>query len=217
MKLPLEALRRRGFDLAWPFSRRALPPELALPEAPGDLGLLLGNTRALWPAFLGSLTPAQRAAPDPLDTWVEEALTALLPGAVLLWAHRPDAQGRHLPLQRLAQHSGLAALSPAHLCAHPEYGPWIALRAVALLEAPAPPPSPPAQAPCQGCAAPCAQALARALEETGEPTQRSVRENWKRWWEIRRVCPVGRAHSYSLEQAAYHYTADPLWLAPEPG
>jgi methylmalonic aciduria homocystinuria type C protein len=118
----------------------------------------------------------------------------------LYWAHQTSP--RALPIQRLAELVGLASLSPSHLSIHPLYGPWFALRAVAVFDVDGPDePAPALTSPCVQCDKPCLPALERAL-----PLR--VEEHAGAWIAVRDACPVGRASRYGEEQLRYHYTKD---------
>lgn len=203
------SLSARGLDLAQPFEvqryNAAVPQEYWLPDfdrAP-TLGLLVACTRAMWPVFMAD----RPAGPDPVDRWAAQQLdevTSDLPvRSTVRLAH--EEPPRRVAMQRLAEVSGLAWQSPAHLSIHPQYGPWIALRAalvfdldpgdVVLAE--------PARDPCGRCEAACGPALAEALRSRG-----SVASSWQQWVAVRDACPVGARHRYGDQQLRYHYTND---------
>ena len=234
LPLLIRRLLERGLDLVQPFSvrqiNRQLPPEQHLPVLGGDdaLGLVIGNSRLLWEPFVSALHADPVPQPDALDNYIERSVRAAIDSTA---SDSPDEQGlvlarcwvgfahqlepRPLPIQKLADHSGLAALGPAHLNVHPLYGPWIALRAVVVcaFEPPAPLAngSPPSAAPCDGCASPCRGALARALDPPPGPESdmgampAELNDTQRRFLMVREVCPVGRPHRYSDEQIVYHY------------
>ena len=167
------------------------------PAAPARLGLLVGNTRALWPRFVAALAaPALAADPHPLQRYTEETVDAAFPGARIYYGHRRYG-GAFLPLQRLAVLTGLGALAPSHLVVHPVYGPWFALRAVIVVPGTPPPPSPPIAQPCR-CGPACAAALAAARAAVGPDV-------WRAWLAVRDACTL-RHHRYSEDQIRYHYT-----------
>jgi hypothetical protein len=115
-----------------------------------------------------------------------------------------------VPMQRIGCVSGAAALGPAHLSVHPEHGPWFAIRAIVVLDAPAPVlPNVELREPCESCAAPCKQALQRALALAGAG---SVEQNWQAWLAVRDVCPASPGARYSDTQIRYHYQKDPAAL-----
>lgn len=202
------ALADAGLDIAHPFDAAeiAREPGLAALGAHGRLGILVGNTRALWPRFLAArrADPELAAARDPLERYVEAALARACAGRAdvrVFFGHRRYA-GAFLPFQRLAVAAGLGALAPTHLVIHPIYGPWFALRAVIV--GPGEPPSAPAAAalPCT-CGAPCSDAIARATASGS---------TWRDWLAVRDACPIGRDWRYDDAQLRYHYTKDPAAL-----
>ena len=195
---PIAALAAAGLDLAHPFDTAdAGVPAIADPER--RCGLLVGNTRAMWPAFTSALRadPALAAASDPLDRYVEGVLARVFPGERVWFGHR-RYDGAFVPMQRIAVAAGLGVLAPTQLVIHPVYGPWFALRAVVARAGTPEPAAPPPAAPCR-CDAACTGALDAALAARGP-------DAWRAWLAVREACPVGRAHRYSDEQLAYHYT-----------
>jgi methylmalonic aciduria homocystinuria type C protein len=193
----IAALAERGLDLSARLAvadyNAVVPPALRLP---GDCALVVGNTRALWPKFLAS---GKRL----LDDYVMESVTAAAGDAprAIRWAHDVPAT---VAIQRAAAIAGLAYLAPSHLCVHPEYGPWIALRAVIVLDEDAPPRAPAIAPPCD-CARGCGPAFERAMA-AGEPrSTEELRARWRLWLDVRDACPVGRVHRYSEEQILFHY------------
>jgi methylmalonic aciduria homocystinuria type C protein len=189
-----------GFDLAQTFdaAQVAGEPGLEMLASPARLGVLIGNTRALWPTFSAALAePALAGAAHPLDTYTERTLDAAFAGAQIWYGHREYA-GNFVPLGRLAAAIGVGALAPNHLLVHPTFGPWLALRAVILLAGPPPPRRLAIAQPCQ-CDAGCASALARAHASM----------TWLDWLAVRDACSL-RAHRYSEPQIAYHYARSRL-------
>lgn len=202
----LAQLADAGFDLAHTFDARAAAREPGWEGlANGDpLGILIGNTRALWPCFVAAMQdpargPALAADPDPLDRYTEQTIAAAFPGARIRYAHVPDGEA-FLPFQRLAVATGLGALAPSHLVIHPRYGPWFALRAVVVV-AGTPPVRAPIAKPCT-CAAPCEIALEAAV---------AAADDWRAWLAVRDACDR-RAWRYSEDQLRYHYTR--AWSGP---
>jgi methylmalonic aciduria homocystinuria type C protein len=200
----LATLTSAGFDIAHAFDAVALAREPGLGFLAGEarLGILIGNTRALWPPFMAAMRdPALAAERDPLDHYTEQVIDAAFPGARLYYGHR-RYEGAFLPLQRLAAATGLGALAPNHLVIHPIYGPWLALRAVAVIDGD-PPLREPIPQPCC-CDASCSASFARAEQSN----------NWRDWLAARDSCPL-RTWRYSEEQAHYHYSKlfDPRLIA----
>jgi methylmalonic aciduria homocystinuria type C protein len=168
----------------------------------GALALVIGNTRALWPTVLDALLAdaALLGDPHPIDRYTERSIAAALAAVstdhAIRWAHQPP----FVPIQRLAERAGLARLAPSRISTHPRFGPWIALRAVAVLDADGPlGPPPRLPSPCDACAHACEPALARAL---------GAADDWRLWVAVRDSCPLGAEHRYSEEQIHYHYTKD---------
>ena len=190
-----------GFDIAHEFDTAAVAdvPGLAPIVDPGRrVGILVGNTRALWPAFLAARAadPELAAAADPIERYTEAAIARAFPGERAWFSHR-RYDGAFLPFQRLAIATGLGAAAPTQLVIHPVYGPWFALRAV-ITRAGDPPPAR-APLPAYRCTGDCEAALARAVATTGP-------ETWRAWLAVRDACTIGRAHRYDDDQIAYHYT-----------
>lgn len=210
-------LRLFGLDLVQPFAvawyNDAIEEPLRLPDFgdPGRLGLLIGNTRALWPVFLEALREDATLleSRNPIESYVmrvvEAGRSALPVRSAVRWAH---SVGRDMvAAQRLAEISGLAALGPANLSIHPDYGPWIALRAVVILDLPGPVEQPRIALACDACERGCLPAFQRARESWLGSA--SSDNGWRLWLAVRDGCPVGREHRYGDEQIAYHYTKDP--------
>jgi methylmalonic aciduria homocystinuria type C protein len=187
-------LAELGFDIAHAFDT-AHVAELAPALAAKRRGILVGNTRALWPPFVAALQADRElaSATDPLDHYVERALAAAFPGAPAWFSHR-RYDGAFLPFQKLAVATGLGVLAPTQLVIHPVYGPWFALRALVIVDGDPPPAMPrPIVACCNGdCRARLDDALAS--------------RDWRAWLAVRDACNVGRAYRYGDEQITYHYT-----------
>ena len=195
-----------GLDLVHPFCADwfddSVPAAERLSSRRGALAMLVGNTRALWPRFLDALA-SDRTLEDeahPIDRYTErsisESLASLSCGYEVRFAHQPP----FVPMQRLAERAGFAFLAPSRLSVHPEFGPWIALRAVVVFDIDGPTgPAPRLEVPCADCANACEPALSRALAGP---------DDWRLWVSVRDACPLGAQHRYSEEQIHYHYTKD---------
>lgn len=203
----LATLTAAGFDIAHAFdaAAAALEPGLAMLAGLARLGLLVGNTRALWPPFQAALAcPALAADPDPLERYTERTLDAAFPAARILYSHRRYADS-YLPMQRLAVVAGLGAISPSQLVIHPVYGPWFALRAVVLLDSAidgrgrsptgseAKWPSGAIDQACR-CTGACEAAFGHAQRST----------DWRDWLAVRDAC-TEQTWRYSDDQIAFHY------------
>jgi methylmalonic aciduria homocystinuria type C protein len=189
----LATLAEAGFDLAQPFDANAAArePGLGALAGPQRLGVLIGNTRALWPKFLAARDPAER---DPLNRYTERTIDAAFAGARVVYSHRVY-DGAFFPFQRLAVAIGLGALSEGGLVIHPIYGPWFALRAIVLVDG-EPVAHAPIAKPCT-CDARCGEALRVALASRGS-------DGWRNWLELRDSCKL-RNFRYPDDQIRYHY------------
>jgi len=183
---------------------------------PSALGILIGNTRAIWPRFLETLR-ANRPRLDarhPLESYIEAtvltALEAITHRSEVRWAQDPPP--RRVAMQRLAHLSGLAYLSPSHLNVHATYGPWIALRAAVVIDVDGPsgPPREPSN-PCPDCESHCLPRFREAIAATGAASagHAAIERHWPLWLAVRDACPVGLSHRYSDSQIRYHYTKEP--------
>lgn len=216
-------LRPAGLDIVHAFDVAAydalardharLSP-LAAPGREHALAVLIGNTRALWEPFIESYgaDASVRDAAEPLDSWVAAKIGAAVGSVgVAVRVHLATEGGARLvSMLHAARASGLARVGPAHLAVHPTYGPWFALRAVVVFDAPPPKALDQGSAstpPCDGCAAPCRAAMEHALASATEPPGRG-RAEWRLWLAVRDACPVGTAWRYDDAQLCYHYTKD---------
>jgi len=189
--MSIDQLLAAGFDLVHAFDAHAVGWEILAGRE--RRGLLIGNTRALWPVFCEAMREPSLAARDhPLDHYVEQTIEHAIPGARVYYSHRRYGEA-YLPFQQLAVATGLGALSDGGLVIHPVYGPWLALRAVVLVDAEPVSRSPIAK-PCH-CDATCSVALARARDGG----------DWRAWLAVRDACVV-RDYRYTDEQIRYHYT-----------
>lgn len=187
-------LAQAGFDLIHTFDARVAAREPGLACLDGELGILIGNTRALWPPFVAAMRdPALAAEANPLERYTERTIEAAYPDARIYYAHR-RYDGAFLPFQRLAVATGLGALAPSQLVIHPVFGPWFALRAIAIVRGTPPPVRLPIAKPCR-CEAACEDALARARGST----------DWRAWLAVRDACTLS-AQRYDDDQIRYHYT-----------
>jgi methylmalonic aciduria homocystinuria type C protein len=190
----LAAVATAGFDIAHGFdaAMSAREPGLAALAGGERLGLLIGNTRALWPPFSAALAGELACEPDPLERYTERAIDTSFAGARIFYGHRRYG-GAFLPMQRLAVATGLGALAPSQLVIHPTYGPWFALRAVVLVDG-VPPVRAPIAQPCQ-CPPACGERLRRALQT----------HDARDWLAVREACSL-QAWRYSDDQIRFHYS-----------
>jgi methylmalonic aciduria homocystinuria type C protein len=195
----------------------AVPEAFRLPDVGRRRALVvvLGNTRALWPHVRSStqLHPVDRHVARIVGDAVDAALAPCTPRPRAEIRYAPEPPPRRVAMQRLAHVAGLAWLAPSHVCVHPTFGPWIALRAAVVIDVEGPPPRAPLPPPCD-CAVGCQPALERALAAGPPRDAAELRERWRLWLAVRDACPVGRAHRYDDDQIRYHYTGDRSALAP---
>ena len=171
------------------------------------LGMLVGHTRDFWPVFLG----AYRAQPlrwgtEPIDRYTEATLASATERLVdpyeIYWSH--DLGPRKVSMLHLAQASGWAHLGPAYLAVRPDLGPWFALRALIVLDAPAPRLGARATDLCTACDKPCMDALEYAMSQVNLAGD-DAEDSWRCWLAVRDACPYGRSMRYGEEQLSYHY------------
>jgi epoxyqueuosine reductase len=181
--------------------------------APGARGaLVVGNAgRSLWDAFEAS---PERALPDaPLDRYTRRVLAGVAslwdpPAAIGFYAERRE--GVYLPLVALARRAGFGSPGRVGVLIHPEFGPWIALRAVLLVSESLPETSAPPFDPCTGCPAPCVTAcVGVAVGEYGLDTRRCYDTRLADpacagACAARSACVVGPEHAYPAAQLAHH-------------
>jgi methylmalonic aciduria homocystinuria type C protein len=208
-----------GLDLVKAFGvaafNRTAPAHERLPAfgRQNALGLIVGNSRHLWGTFREAFRSDARlqSLPHPLDAYVVAVVThaaaTLAPSALVVFAHVVEPTA--IPIQRIAEAAGLAQLSPSHLSVHPIYGPWMALRAVVVVDVDGPEPAGGAAVrPCDDCARPCVPAFEEALRAataTGAPLGMAIRHDFRPWVRVRELCPQGRGHRYGEAQIDYHY------------
>ncbi len=212
-----DACAEAGFDLVMPLQvgwyNARVAGALRLEDfgSSRNLALVVGNTRALWPVFLGALESdaALASSPHPLDDYTRRCVV----GVASSLGHRASVRLSHelaerrVAMQQLAHAAGLAYLTETHASVHPIYGPWLALRAAVSVAVPGPSgPPPELPHPCGGCAGRCLPAFERAVSTLdAPPTEANMRANWTRWVAWRDSCPVGREHRYLEPQLRYHY------------
>lgn len=171
----------------------------------------------LWQALLAELErdpSALAGQAHPVDRFVRRSVQAVdpTPPPTRRWAYADLDQAEPLPIQRLALQAGLGWTSRLQLVLHPEFGPWMGLRAACFTTEALPLDGPlPGDGPCATCAAPCKAACpGRAM--------RGERLDW-RWCTVHRgrtddcldacharsACPEGAAWRYPELEHAYHH------------
>lgn len=216
------ALDAAGMNL-----RAALPPprydalvppawraSALLPDARTALVVASGG-RALWRALRGS--PELATDPDPVDAYTARALGELV--GDLVSAGQPSRAlfaferhgGAYADFVALGRAAGLGGPSRLGLLIHPEYGPWLSIRAVLLTTLAWPQSAAPiAFDPCTGCPAPCAGACPTAapgvegFSVAACDAGRSREPACLARCAARRACWVGPRHAYDDEAEAHH-------------
>ncbi len=190
--------------------------------------------RALFHAF--SASPESTLSVDPVDTYtrrvVDGAAHSLGGAARAVYAFEKRG-GVYADFIALAQASGLGAPGRLGLLLHPEFGPWLSIRAILLSEAEFPETPPLVDyAPCTGCSAPCAVAChgsavssgsaafdvsacsatrasqSSRVSQTSRASQRGPDPGRDRpcalRCDARRACVVGPEHAYTATAEAHH-------------
>ena len=213
------ALFLHGLDLCHPFSvakyNRTVvgPMKLAQWEVANNLGILVANTRALWPVFLKHLAnhPDWILWPDPLDNYVQSIIENALKSFPLRYEARWDfsRDEKLLPLQHVAEVTGFATRSVSYLSIHPKYGPWISLRAALSFDIEWPSSEPVTEVKsCSDCNPDCLSSFNAAREASKIRHPEKIAEHWPLWVATRDACTTGREYRFSDEQIEYHYTKD---------
>jgi methylmalonic aciduria homocystinuria type C protein len=195
-------------------------PEHRLPDVGRRraLAIVIGNTRALWPHVRDAVAAGESHSVDEhvarvVGRAVDEAVVKFAPQTRFEIRFAHEAPPRRIAIQRLAHVARLAYLAPSHLCVHPTFGPWMALRAAIVIDVEGPSRLPQLQRPCD-CASGCQPALQRAIAAGPPRDEKELRQRWELWLAVRDACPVGRAHRYSDEQIRYHYAGQHPALEP---
>lgn len=178
--------------------------------------VVIGNGGgAFWDAYAAH----RRSAPPPehpLDAYTRELLTRLIAPFVPSSARIVfpfDHPAVPLSFQRLALLAGLGGPSRLGVLVHPEFGPWIALRAAVLLEeAVAIPPAAAGFDPCPTCVErSCMPACpAAAVSDAGWDVVRCAGERARpddacaRGCHARLECVLGRSHRYPVAALVHH-------------
>lgn len=122
-----------------------------------------------------------------------------------------EERGGYADFVALGEAAGLGSRSRLGLLIHPEFGPWLAIRALLLVERALEPTGPDAGfAPCSGCPAPCESACpGGAVGGAGFDLQRCVattrlEASCRSGCAARRACVVGPGHRYDPDAEAHH-------------
>jgi hypothetical protein len=176
---------------------------------------------AFWAAFRRHVTgsPAAAHLPDPLDTFtrhvVEEAIAPLRDelGARARLVFPFECHALPVSFMHLAECAGLGRPSLLGVLVHPDYGPWMALRAAILLPFALPAPRPAdGFDPCPTCVErPCIAACpVGAVGPTGWDVPRCVAhrvspdDDCGTGCHSRLACVFGQEHRYPPDALAFH-------------
>ena len=114
----------------------------------------------------------------------------------------------------LAHAVGFGSPSRLGILIHPEYGPWLAIRALLFTERELDPTSPdPSFQPCEGCPAPCASACpGQALAAPSFDLERCIattrlEDACRVGCAARHACVLGQGHAYDPDAEAHHRVA----------
>ena len=203
-------------------------------RAPADgagedaLAVLVGNSRALWPAFTAAhdSDPAIGDAEHPVDTFVARAIRDAIADAsngacgrtasvVRVFDAHDTSPGKLVAIQRAAHVAGAAHLDEkCHLAIHPRHGPWIALRALLVFDDIRGPDethriTAAAEPAGDGCESARARRRAAFGGAEGYADPSASAERWQRWVAVRDAVFSGSAkphpERYYEDQVRYHY------------
>ena len=184
--------------------------------------ILIGNTKHLWPIFIEELTSNPNEwqnESDPLNKYtllcLQSVCNEYLKQNGIEYTLRFTFElekDKLIAFQRLCDVANCAHLdSDSFLCIHPKYGPWIALRALIVLNKEYKEDS---HQIIESLDDICTQTerenvqnewrkLQNVLFEHKEP---QTMESWRYWLKLRDSYSIGKEYRYSEEQILYHYT-----------
>ena len=179
---------------------------------------LVGNSRALWDAFVEAL---KREPALDVETYARRTVETALEGVDAVgrvyWASDVD-EGRVVAMQRLAACCGTAYLEEnTRQSVHPEFGPWVAFRAAVVFDhVRGPSREEDARKRIETCpASDAAVAEAKAAFDVAVERYRASNgedaELWKLWLAARIAMEDGdkfKKHRYYDEQILWHYDVD---------
>jgi epoxyqueuosine reductase QueG len=166
------------------------------------------------PALFAALerAPEARAEHAPFDRYTrriaEDAAARLAGRALFAFERRGERYADFVALGRAA---GLGAPSRLGLLLHPEYGPWMSLRALLLVPRMLPETAPlDGFDPCDGCPAPCALACPGGALDAGRFDIGRCADSRRREpgcalkCDARRACVIGGEHRYDVRAEEHH-------------
>ncbi len=179
--------------------------------------VVIGNGGpAMWRAFVGDLE-ANHAhfleEANPLDVFARRAVLA----ADVVWGSTPRRwffaaaeADLHIDFRVAARLAGLGTASRLGLLLHPDFGPWVGLRAACFIAADLPFANPMQFDPCSDCPAPCMTACPGGAFPDGSWSVSACgafKGSSDRCTQIchsRAACPVGSAQRYDDAGFRYH-------------
>lgn len=227
------------FDAAW-YNTHILDENLKLKPIPmfgrsSAFSLLIGNTRHFWPFFLAWLQNEQEKDNEllehPVDTYVHSFIESIIgthfddgTNYKIFWSDLTSGQ-QLVSMQHVSSVSGLCYHDKhSHLSIHPEFGPWLAFRAIVVLDRPFLT-SPPPLIPCLLSTTEIenAQKAMTAALAASDPTNLCEQlhggskneDTLLAWIALRDCITTGRKYRYSEGQLNYHYTKDTKVLMKE--
>ena len=171
----------------------------------------------LWKAFEADIQREPRWLQEeehPLDAWLHRALTRADPDPPpsRRWVRCAADETTLVDFRTLALRAGLGWHSKLGLLLHPEYGPWMGLRAACFTTEKLPDSVPlPGEGPCAPCPAPCQPAChGGAISEKGWDPKRCSSFHFESTLcesscDARVACPVGQDAIYPPRAIHYHY------------
>jgi epoxyqueuosine reductase QueG len=193
----------------------------ALLAGTGAIVVVGSGGPALWRRFRARLAADRRALIDnahPLDRLVRDLVAqcdgeaAGAPaGVARRWFFAGADADLHLDFRVLGHLAGLGGRSRLGLLLHPEYGPWVGLRAACFVAAPIAPTGPDDADPCAGCPGYCAAACpggafpGGAWDVTRCGDFHVQADTCRTSCRSRLACPRGAAHRYPPDEITYHY------------
>lgn len=217
-------LARHGLNLIGATSPAAYDARVPAPRrlavlAPTAKGVIVvGNGgSAFWWAYRAfcASRPGHDRDPDPLDRFTREVVTAAV-GEAARCVFPFDHPAVSIDFQTLAETAGLGRRSLLGVLVHPEYGPWMALRAAVLVAHPVRAPRPAdGFDPCPPCverpcmaACPVGAVTAAGWDVAACAGHRlAAPDHCAPACAARAACVYGRAHRPPDEALAFHQAA----------
>ena len=215
----MNSIEKRGFDISQEFNsdwyneyidgveERVRSQVSKMP--PGRQAILVGNSKAMWEHLMIWKEDQNTNIEHPVDVFSKQVIMEnaekYFPNKTISYVWSSEYAKTKIPMQRVAEAIGLAALDHnIHLCIHPKYGTWFALRSILILDTPSPSlPLPiilktPLSVDQEEEAA---RLLKLALEFTKSNPKPEMESPWIA---LRSVPGIGNQFRYTDEQLYYH-------------